>query len=80
MEFLQGYEDAFVGIAERDGRPVACYSMRRVVEIMMTRDGMSERGAEEYVGYNFAGAHGSAAPVLVEDCELEYALAIAGEV
>lgn len=77
MEFLHGYDEAFVGIAERNGRPVACYSMRRVVEIMMERDGMSEQGAEEYVGYNFAGSHGAGSPVLVEDCALEYALSLA---
>ena len=53
-----GFEDAFIGFAERcASEPVAVYDYRRAVKVLTERDGMSEEGAEEFLQFNVLGAY-----------------------
>jgi hypothetical protein len=59
-EFLlaDGFEDAFVGIVVGKSRvPVVCYDRERCIEVLMTRDGMSEDEAEEFFAFNVEDAY-----------------------
>lgn len=52
-----GFEDAFLGIADRCGQPsLAIYDTERCIEILMKRDGMDREGAEEFFEFNTLGA------------------------
>lgn len=54
-EFLlaDGFEDAFVGVVYGKGREaVACYNHDRCLEVLMSRDGMTEEEASEYFSFN----------------------------
>lgn len=53
-----GFEDAFIGFAERcSSSPVAVYDYANAVKILVNRDGMSEEEAEEYLQFNVLGAY-----------------------
>ena len=61
----EGLEKAFIGLSYRfhDG-PLATYDREKVIEIYMTRDGMSHEEAEEFYGaYIQDGWHGDKTPV-----------------
>jgi hypothetical protein len=62
-----GFEDAFIGICEVFNRPLlAAYDRRKCIDILMTRDGMTEEDAEEYFSFNVSGAWlGDGTPVYV---------------
>lgn len=52
-----GFEEALLGTVFGACRqPVACYDYHKCVEILMTRDGMDEEEAEEYLDFNAVGA------------------------
>ncbi len=52
-----GFDDAIIGIAERINLgPVVAYSVKKIINIMMTRDEMSYEDAYEYFDYNIRGA------------------------
>ena len=52
-----GFEDAFIGIAERCSQPVlAVYDAERCIRILMERDGMNEGEAREFFDFNVTGA------------------------
>ena len=54
-----GFEDAFIGVAERCSRPtLAVYDAERCIGILMARDGMTEEGAVEFFNFNTLGAWG----------------------
>tara|TARA_R100000742_G_C4266208_1_gene84303 strand:- start:38 stop:298 length:261 start_codon:yes stop_codon:yes gene_type:complete len=53
-----GFDDAIIGIAERYGmNPVVLYNKNKCLNIMQTRDGMSEEEATEFFYYNIVGAY-----------------------
>ena len=53
-----GFDAAFVGLAERCGSvPVAVYDRARCIQVLVARDGMSEEEAEEYFDFNVLGAY-----------------------
>lgn len=62
-----GFEDALIGIAYRCGqKPLAVYSMRRAIRLLVERDGMSESDAEEYLEFNVLGAwNGENTPIFL---------------
>ena len=46
------------------------YSVEKVLEILMTRDGMSYEDAREFYEFNIVGAYvGTGTPVFVEDAQ-----------
>lgn len=50
-----GFEDAFIGIAWRFNKALACYDRRKCIETLMHRDGMSEDEADECFEFNVTG-------------------------
>jgi|DEB0MinimDraft_3_1074331.scaffolds.fasta_scaffold128169_2 hypothetical protein len=52
-----GFDDAIAGtITPFGGQETLCYRYRNMVDILVSRDGMTEEEAEEYVEYNILGA------------------------
>ena len=52
-----GLGDAIIGVGHRCGQPpVVVYEYKKVIEILMTRDGMSQEDAEEFFTFNIGGA------------------------
>ena len=62
-----GLEDAFVGIGSAfNAVPVAIYNKDKVIEILMTRDGMTIDEAYEFFDFNIAGAYvGESTPIFM---------------
>jgi len=52
-----GLEAALIGHACVHGKTLALYSSRRVIEILMKRDGMDEDEASEFFEFNIAGSY-----------------------
>jgi hypothetical protein len=73
MLFLDGFENAFIGIAhvgkvspKQDGNYVACYSYEKIKSILMWR-GMDSEGADNYISFHILGAYfGSNTPLVIE--------------
>jgi hypothetical protein len=62
-----GLENAFMGIGRQFTHPVAIYSYRKTIKILM-KHGMDMEGAIEYFDYNIAGAFvGDQTPVFLQD-------------
>lgn len=71
---LDGYDEALLGQAEvwqrsGDGAarvPTFIYSGPKIINILMTRDGMEEDEAHEFLEFNIAGAYvGPDTPIIV---------------
>jgi len=62
-----GFDEAIIGVAERINLgPVAAYSVEKVLEILMERDGMNYEEALEFFQYNIIGAWmGEYTPVFI---------------
>ena len=64
-----GLEDALVGIARRCGQPsLAVYAIDKCIEMLVSRDGMTEEEAEEFLEFNSIGAWaGENTPVWLQE-------------
>ena len=63
-----GLEDALIGVGWQFSQALMVYSVKKVLEILMTRDGMSDDDAREFFEFNIVGAYvGPGTPVFVED-------------
>lgn len=67
-----GFDDAYIGwIDQRWGEnrePVACYSRRKCIAVLMRDGNMSEEAAEEYFEFNVIGAYmGPNTPLFLVD-------------
>ncbi len=65
-----GFDDAILGVAvlKQNNVQVLVYSRTKCIEILMTRDGMTEEEALEYFDFNVEGAYmGEKTPVWVDD-------------
>lgn len=52
-----GFDDAIIGMAERINlNSVVAYSVEKMLDIMVNRDGMTYEEALEYYDYNIQGA------------------------
>jgi len=62
-----GFDEAIIGVAERINLgPVAAYSVEKILEILMERDGMNYEESLEYFQYNIIGAWmGEYTPVFI---------------
>jgi hypothetical protein len=68
IALADGFADAFLGIGRQFGKPIAVYSRRKCIEVLM-RD-MDEEQAEEYFEFNLAGAWiGETTPIYLEELE-----------
>lgn len=71
--FADGLDDAYIGFIEnrwvKDSQPIAVYSRRKCIEILM-RDGMDEEAANEFFEFNIDGAYvGPHTPMFLVDRE-----------
>jgi hypothetical protein len=66
--WADGLLNAVIGIATRaNGMRVVCYSIEKIIEIFMKRDGMTEEEAYEFYEFNVACAWvGDKTPIFVE--------------
>lgn len=63
-----GFERAFLGIGEHDGKSIPIYSVKRAIRILIERDGMSYDDAREYLDFNVLSAFISdPMPIWIED-------------
>lgn len=64
---MDGFDEALIGFSQRINEPVlAVYSWKKMIEICISRDGMTEDDADEYVSYNCIGAWvGERTPIIV---------------
>jgi hypothetical protein len=71
ITLADGFADAFLGIGRQFSKPIAVYSRRKCIEVLM-RD-MDEEQAEEYFEFNLASAWvGESTPIYLEELkELE---------
>ena len=68
-----GLAGALLGVGTRCGQcDVAVYSVRKVLDILRTRDGMSQDDAREFFDFNIGGAWwGAGTPVWLEESDRE---------
>lgn len=68
---MDGFDEAFIGTSQRINEPVlAVYSYDKLVDLLMTRDGMDDEQAMEFVEYNCVGAWiGERTPIIVRSVE-----------
>jgi hypothetical protein len=63
-----GLEEALIGTGRQFTQELMVYSVEKVLEILVTRDGMSYEDAREFYEFNIVGAYvGAGTPVFVED-------------
>ena len=62
-----GFDDALIGMAERINiGPIVAYSVSKIIDIMMERDGMTYEEAYEYYEYNILGTYlGDNTPIFI---------------
>lgn len=54
--FADGFDDAIIGYTERmNQKPIVAYSVNKIIEILVNRDGMTYEEAMEYFDYNIGG-------------------------
>ena len=62
-----GFEDALMGVGVIFNRSLATYDMRKCIDILIKRDGMTEEEAVEYFEFNVTGSYvGENTPIFVE--------------
>lgn len=66
-----GFDDAIIGMAERINLgPVVAYSVEKILDILINRDGMTYEEAVEYYEFNIVGAWlGEFTPVFITNYE-----------
>lgn len=64
---MDGFDAAFIGLTQRINEPkLAVYAWEKMVDVLMTRDGMDYEDAVEYISYNCIGAWvGERTPIIV---------------
>ena len=55
--FADGFDDAIIGVTSFNGNEVICYSVEKILDILMKKDGFTEEEAIEYCDYNIIGAY-----------------------
>jgi len=69
--FYDGLDEAIIGTAERINLgPVVAYDVEKIVEIYMTRDGMTYEEGMEYFEFNVIGGwNGELTPIFIRKIE-----------
>ena len=64
-----GFDEAIIGMAERINLgPIVAYSVEKIIEVFMYRDGMSYQEAQEFYDFNIVGSWmGEFTPVFVNE-------------
>lgn len=71
--FMDGFDDAIVGLVSRFGMetPVVLYDRAKMVAMMVANNGLSEDEAEEYISFNIESAWvGEQTPALLLSIEV----------
>lgn len=69
LVFLDGHDDAILGLAEVEGEQRVVYDHGAVIQRLIRRDGMDVEGAEEFFDYNIEGCKVSpSAPIFLRPC------------
>lgn len=64
--FLDGHDDAIIGVTERDGEMCMVYDEIKVIQTLHARDGMQYAGAIKFFEERIAGSwRGSQNPIFV---------------
>ena len=83
MLFADGFDDAIIGVDENrwdqrkgdegdDSKERVIYSVKKIIDILMTRDEMEYEVAREHFDFNITGAYvGIHTPIFAEDEDLE---------
>lgn len=67
--FADGFEDALIGPAQQFTKICAAYDYEKCIQVLVTRDGMSQDEAEEFFNFNVTGAYvGECTPIFVTSC------------
>jgi len=68
-----GFEEAFIGQARRCGQSaLAAFSVKKCLQILMDRDGMTYEEADEFFSFNVADAWmGAGTPIWIYDADDE---------
>tara|TARA_R110000744_G_scaffold151785_1_gene265413 strand:+ start:58 stop:369 length:312 start_codon:yes stop_codon:yes gene_type:complete len=68
-----GFDEAVLGPARRCGQTdIIAYDVTKIIDILMTRDGMDEEEALEYFEFNILGGwHGEGTPCFIFTDEKE---------
>lgn len=66
---MDGFDEAFLGFSQRCGQEtLAVYSLKKMIDVLVFRDGMTFDEAHEYIEFNCIGAWvGEQTPVIVND-------------
>lgn len=68
--YANGFEDALLGIGLQFNRELAIYDYDKCVDILMSRDDMTEEEAVEFMEFNVVGAYlGTYTPVFLTKFE-----------
>lgn len=70
--YAVGFEAALIGVGTQHTRPLAVYDWDTCVEILMTRDGMTEDEAIDFMEFNVTGAYvGEGTPIFVQQGDVD---------
>lgn len=62
-----GFEEALVGFGYQHTKVIAIYDYNKCVEVLMTRDDMTEEEAIEHMDYNVVGSYvGEYTPIFLQ--------------
>lgn len=64
---FDGLDEAFIGFAQRINNPtLAVYSLDKIIDLLVSRDGMSYDEAVEFAEFNICGTYiGEQTPIIV---------------
>jgi 2-keto-3-deoxy-L-rhamnonate aldolase RhmA len=61
------FDAAIIGVAHQFNKPTVCYSIEKIIRILMKHDGMEPDEAIEYFEFNMMGAYvGENTPTFLE--------------
>ena len=68
-----GFDSAVIGVGERNNTDsMIVYDYNKMVNVLMTRDGMTYKEAEEYIDFNIVGSWiGDTTPIIVNKKSME---------
>ena len=75
MYQADGFDHCLIGVTELWGVDgfVLVYDVERIVETLMSRDGMTPEEAQEYFEFNIQGAYvGEGTPIYVFPCDMDF--------
>ncbi len=65
--FADGFDEAIIGLTEVDEGWRTCYDTGRIMELLVSEQGMTELEAMEYFDFNIAGAYvGPLTPIFIQ--------------